>query len=129
MRITEAARRLGLSARMLRYREALGLLPDGGDRRRGGHRHYDEEDLDAVRLALALERRYQASPSELAFGLRALADPEVAARLRALGQRIGWSGLVAAPPSRAVDFEKQRALRWLTGSRAATSPDSPAEPG
>src|SRR5438093_166262 len=102
MRITEAARRLGLSPRMLRYREALGLLPDGGDRRHrrasGGHRHYDEEDLDAVRLALAMERRYRASPAELAFGLRALADPEVAARLRVLGQRIGWAGLVAAPP-------------------------------
>src|SRR6202012_1163239 len=32
MRITEAARRLGTSARMLRYREDLGLLPRVRDR-------------------------------------------------------------------------------------------------
>src|SRR5271156_4813690 len=32
MRITEAARRLGTSARMLRYREELGLLPEVRDR-------------------------------------------------------------------------------------------------
>ena len=31
MRITEAARRLGTSARMLRYREDLGLLPQVRD--------------------------------------------------------------------------------------------------
>src|SRR5580692_4115214 len=41
MRITEAARRLGTSARMLRYREDLGLLPrvrerPAGSRRGGG---------------------------------------------------------------------------------------------
>src|SRR5580658_9181375 len=38
MRITEAARRLGTSARMLRYREDLGLLPQVGGRRGGGRR-------------------------------------------------------------------------------------------
>ena len=32
MRISEAARRLGTSARMLRYREELGLLPQVRDR-------------------------------------------------------------------------------------------------
>src|SRR5580704_16408150 len=35
MRITEAARRLGTSARMLRYREDLGLLPQVRERRGG----------------------------------------------------------------------------------------------
>ena len=36
MRITEAAQRLGTSPRMLRYREALGLLPPLGGGSAGG---------------------------------------------------------------------------------------------
>ncbi len=110
MRITEAARSLGMSPRMLRYREALGLLPAG--RRGGSHRRYGGDDLAAVTLTLDLERRYDVSPAALAFGLRVLADPEVATRLRELGQR---TGRLAPPPTRALDFEKQRALRWLNG--------------
>ena len=40
MRITEAAARLGMSPRMLRYREDLGLLPPLRDRPTGrGHAH------------------------------------------------------------------------------------------
>ena len=35
MRISEAARRLGTSARMLRYRENLGLLPQVRDQLAG----------------------------------------------------------------------------------------------
>src|SRR5580700_6626997 len=38
MRITEAARRLGTSARMLRYREDLGLLPQVRQRPVGSRR-------------------------------------------------------------------------------------------
>ena len=81
MRITEAARRLGTSARMLRYREDLGLLPRVRDRpgraaQRGPpHRQFSEEDVEAVAAALALERRYDISPASLAFGLRVLAEP------------------------------------------------------
>ena len=50
MRITEAARRLGTSPRMLRYRDSLGLLP--GLRPRAAftapHRQFNENDLDAA---------------------------------------------------------------------------------
>ena len=162
MRITEAARRLGTSARMLRYREDLGLLPrvrerpagsrreaavsgrgavsgHGAVSRRGAvsgpgaavsgrgavsgpgaavsgrgaaHRVFTEEDLEAVAAALELERRYDISPAALAFGVRVLAEPAVRAVVADLGRRLGR---IPAPASRALDFEKERALRLLQG--------------
>ncbi|GLZ10324.1 hypothetical protein Acsp04_05590 [Actinomadura sp. NBRC 104425] len=121
MRITEAARRLGTSPRMLRYRESLGLLPATREsapgrngRRGGGHRQFGETELRAVALALELEKRYDIGPAELAFGLRVLAEPEVQARVRELGERIGR---LSAPPTRALDFEKEKALRLLQRRR------------
>lgn len=110
MRITEAAQRLGTSPRMLRYRETLGLLPPVRERR--GHRRFGEAELRAVALALTLEKKYDISPAELAFGLRVLADPDVRADVRELGERIGR---LSAPPTRALDFEKEKALRLLRG--------------
>ncbi|HEV2254926.1 MAG TPA: MerR family DNA-binding transcriptional regulator [Streptosporangiaceae bacterium] len=129
MRITEAARRLGTSARMLRYREDLGLLPQVREHpvvsRRGpvsgrgtasgrgaAHRVFTEEDLEAVAAALELERRYDISPAALAFGVRVLAEPAVRASVADLGRRLGR---IPAPASRALDFEKERALRLLQG--------------
>jgi hypothetical protein len=136
MRITEAARRLGTSARMLRYREDLGLLPQLRERpdvpRRGAavsgpvsgrgavsgrdavsgaaHRQFSSEDLEAVAAALELERRYDVSPAALAFGVRVLAEPAVRASVADLARRLGR---IPAPASRALDFEKERALRLL----------------
>lgn len=113
MRITEAAQRLGTSARMLRYRESLGLLPptkDEGNKQGSKHRQFDESDLTAVSVALALERRYDVSPAALAFGLRVLAEPEVQASVRELGERIGR---LRPSPTRALDFEKEKALALL----------------
>jgi MerR family transcriptional regulator, copper efflux regulator len=162
MRISEAARRLGTSARMLRYREDLGLLPpvrehqgvgsgpwqafgpgphgassggrppqtppllggpippdppwEGGPPQTAphgpSHRKFGEADLEAVAAALDLERRYDISPAALAFGLRVLAEPAVRAAVADLGRRLGR---VPAPASRALDFEKERALRLLSG--------------
>ncbi|WP_051712454.1 MerR family DNA-binding transcriptional regulator [Spirillospora albida] len=117
MRITEAARRLGTSPRMLRYREALGLLP--ATREPGGHRRFGDAELRAVALGLALEKRYDIGPAELAFGLRVLAEPQVQARVRELGERIGR---LSPPPARALDFEKEKALRLL---RRQPGPPSP----
>ncbi len=157
MRISEAARRLGTSARMLRYREDLGLLPQVRDplpwlpgasvprgaagaargpagaargpagaaggpagaaagRGAGGpggpsHRQFSEADLRAVAAALELERRYDISPASLAFGLRVLAEPPVRAAVADLGRRLGR---IPASPGRALDFEKERALRLLS---------------
>ena len=149
MRISEAARRLGTSARILRYREDLGLLPQvrdplpwppgpavaapaaairgrphgtargsshgpsHGPARGPSHRQFSEPDLEAVAAALELERRYDISPASLAFGLRVLAEPPVRAAVADLGRRLGR---IPATPGRALDFEKERALRLLSRS-------------
>src|SRR5215470_9164086 len=92
MRITEAARRLGTSPRMLRYRDFLGLLPPVRGRPGGaGHRHrqFGARELDAVTAELRLEQRYDITPAALAFGLRVLAEPPVRAAVADLGRRVG----------------------------------------
>ncbi len=166
MRITEAARRLGTSPRMLRYRESLGLLPAvreplspwrparpappllpaasppaavaatplapmaapppgsvaaaaPGPAAAAAHRQFGERDLDAVALALAIERRYDISPAALAFGLRVLTEPGVRAEVAELGRRIGR---IQAPAARALDFEQERALRLLSMSQHPQRP-------
>ncbi|SRR5579875_2416831 len=123
VRITEASRRLGISARMLRYREALGLLPAVRAPRLppSRHRRFGQPDLDAVSLGLAIERRYDISPAALAFALRVLADPAARAEVAEFGQRIGR---IRPLPAMAMDFEKERALRLL-----ASPPGAPAGPG
>lgn len=98
---------------MLRYREKLGLLPRTKEGTR--HRHFGDAELQAVALALAVERRYDISPAELAFGLRVLCEPEVQAAVRELGERVGRLG---PPLARALDFEKEKALRLLAARSA-----------
>ena len=142
MRITEAARVLGTSARMLRYRESLGLLPllrppGGRARPRPGHRQFTERDLDAVALGLAIERRYDISPAALAFGLKVMTDPAARSQVAELGRR---TGRIGSPVTRALDFEQERALRLLGlgpaggaagrgGAPGAGSPAPGARPG
>ena len=130
MRITEAAARLGMSPRMLRYREDLGLLPPLRDRPYGrghAHRQFTEEDLATITAGLAIERRFDITPAALAFGLRVLTDPAARAAVADLGRRTGH---VPAGPGagRALDFEKERALRALGGASQALrgAPHGPA---
>ncbi len=127
MRISEAAARLGISPRMLRYRESLGLLPAvrsaAGTRRARGpapeHRQFGPADLEAVALGLAIEQRYDISPAALAFGLQVLADPAARAQVTELGRR---TGRIRPLPAMAMDFEKERALRMLAGPAAPPPP-------
>ncbi len=86
------------------------------------HRQFGERDLDAVALALAIERRYDVSPAALAFGLRVLTEPGVRAEVAELGRRIGR---IPAPAARALDFEQERALRLLSMSRPPHRPRTP----
>src|SRR5882724_1188285 len=131
MRITEAAARLGMSPRMLRYREDLGLLPPLRDRPYGrghAHRQFSEEDLATITAGLAIERRFDITPAALAFGLRVLTDPAARVAVADLGRRTGH---VPAGPgaSRALDFEKERALRALGGALHGSAERLPAVVG
>lgn len=107
MSITDAARRLRTTPRMLRYRETLGLLP--ADRVPGAHRRYDEEALRAAAYAIALEQTYDVTPSALAFALRALTDPAVHADVLRLSELTG----PGRSPLAALDFDQEKARRLL----------------
>lgn len=49
MNIGQAAKHTGLSAKMIRYYEAIGLLPSAG-RSESGYRQYGEDDLQRLRF-------------------------------------------------------------------------------
>lgn len=111
--ISTAAEQVGTTARMLRYREGLGLLPRTQETPTGrGHRHrrFTQEDLRTIASGLELEREFDIPPAALAFALRVLAEPEVLTRVREHGERLGR---LAAAPARAMDFEKEKAMRLL----------------
>jgi MerR family transcriptional regulator, copper efflux regulator len=105
MRVGQAARQVGTSARMLRYAEQLGLVAP--PRTGGGYRNYGERDLRAAAVALELQERHGVTPAALAFGLRVLDDPEVAGSLRRLARLRG------PDPTTALDFETAKARRLL----------------
>jgi MerR family copper efflux transcriptional regulator len=114
MRVGDAARAVGTSTRMLRYAEQLGLVAP--PRTPGGYRDYGDRDLLAAKAALELQARYRATPAALAFGLRALEDPEVAGSLRHLARLRGpapGAGPGRAGPQAALDFETAKARRLL----------------
>ena len=116
MRVGEAARRVGTSTRMLRYAEQLGLVAP--PRTAAGYRDYGERDLLAAAAALQLQARYRVTPAALAFGLRALENPEVASSLRQLARLRGPAAGPARPtpalaPVAALDFETAKARRLL----------------
>ena len=98
MRITAAAQRLGVSPRMLRYREAIGLLPAAPP---AGHRTYTEADLAAVALARVM--------ASLLFGVRALDAPAYAVALTTLGAVA--LAACAVPALRATRVDPLVALR------------------
>jgi MerR family transcriptional regulator, repressor of the yfmOP operon len=47
IRIGEVAERVGTTPRTIRYYEEIGLLP-GGQRRKGSHRVYDDDDVERL---------------------------------------------------------------------------------
>jgi MerR family transcriptional regulator, copper efflux regulator len=114
--ITDAAKKLQTTPRMLRYRESLGLLPPHGTPR--AHRRYDDEALRAAAYAITLEQTYDVSPSALAFALRVLNDPVVNSDVRRLSQLTGRG----TAPLAALDFDQQKARRLLLGRNSILPP-------
>ena len=108
MRVGDAARQVGTSTRMLRYAEQLGLVAP--DRSGGNYRVYGERDLLAAAYGSELAAGYGVTPAALSFALRALAEPEVAARLRLLAR---LAGRERPDRSAALDFETSKARRLL----------------
>jgi MerR family copper efflux transcriptional regulator len=112
--IGPVAASLGATPRMLRYRESLGLLRP---RRQGaGRRRYGPRDLAAAALGAELEQRYRVAPKTLAFALRLLADPAVAADVARLA---ALTGRPDSPVIAALDFEAAKARRLLAAPGAA----------
>ena len=106
--IGAAAERLATSPRVLRYREALGLLP--ARRSEGAHRVYGERELLAAACAAELEERYAVSPRALAFALQVLTDRDAESGVRLLG---ALSHRIAPTTIAALDFEAQKGRRLL----------------
>jgi MerR family transcriptional regulator, copper efflux regulator len=142
VRITEASQRLGISPRMLRYRESLGLLPVvrvRSARRRqarpgmpaADHRGVDRRSAHPGAPVLDQAARHrQFSPADLeavAFGLSIEQRYDISPAALAFGLRVLTDpaaraqvaelgrkiGRIRPLPAMAMDFEKERALRLL----------------
>ncbi len=143
MRITAAARLLGTSPRMLRYRESLGLLPTVRDRpaaRRQAGRlrepsgqpgrapgqpgrapgqpgrapgHRRFGPEDLDAVALALAIEQRYDISPAALAFGLRVLADPAARSQ-VAELGRRIGRIQAPPARALDFEKERAHRLLS---------------
>jgi MerR family transcriptional regulator, repressor of the yfmOP operon len=94
IRIGEVAERTGMTTRTIRYYEEIGLL-EGGDRRKGEHRLYDDADVERLQeltrlrdlLNLSLEELKQlveAEEARAAIRRRFAATESDAERLRLL---------------------------------------------
>src|SRR6266540_1881442 len=127
-----AAARLGTTARMLRYRESLGLLAPA--RTAGGYRTYGEHDLLAAAYAADLEERYGVPPAAVAFALRAVHEPALRGEIATLGRltrrQPAWAGRAAVGREGAVqgaarepghaaalDFETRKARALAAAGR------------
>ena len=153
MRISEAAERLGISPRMLRYRESLGLLPvvrsAPGPRQARGAVSWGTASREAgwawvpspVRGPAAAPAHRQFAPADLdavALGLAIEQRYDISPAALAFGLRVladpaaraqvaelgRRTGRIRPLPAMAMDFEKERALRMLAGP----GPPSPGPP-
>jgi hypothetical protein len=156
MRITEAARRLDMTPRMLRYRESLGLLPplrQAGRRALAGRigagragsglvglqpaagrpgpspagQHRQFTDADLAAVALGVALERRYDISPVALAFGIRVLADP--RVRADVAELGRRiGRIQPPPARALDFEQERAQRLLRLGETATLPRTVARP-
>ena len=79
----------------------------------GRHRIYDSGDLAAAAWSATVEQRYSVAPQALAFAVRALSDPAVAADVARLAELTGRRMQATG----ALDFDQLKAQRLLSGRR------------
>jgi MerR family transcriptional regulator, copper efflux regulator len=150
MRITEAARRLDMTPRMLRYRESLGLLPPvrHAVRRPSAGRlgtrasavgrsavqpaarpadpplaglHRQFTDTDLAAVALGVSLERRYDISPVALAFGIRVLADP--RVRADVAELGRRiGRIQPPPARALDFEQERAQRLLRLGETAPIP-------
>src|SRR6266536_1556900 len=108
-----AAARLGTTARMLRYRESLGLLAPA--RTAGGYRTYGEHDLLAAAVAFALRAVHEpALRGEIATLGRLTRRQPAGAGRAAVGREGAVQGAAREPGhAAALDFETRKARALL----------------
>ena len=75
--VSEAAKRTGWSARMLRYVEQAGLVVP--NRTGSGYRVYGLRELNQLRSLAELRRRFRVEIADLAFEARLRREPELRA--------------------------------------------------
>jgi DNA-binding transcriptional MerR regulator len=75
LKVSEAARRTGWSARMLRYLERFGLVVP--PRTSAGYRAYGLRELNQLRSLAELRQRYGIDISDLVFAARLRREPEL----------------------------------------------------
>ena len=116
--IHQAAETTGLSARMLRYLERVGLVE--APRSTGGYRMYAAAQLQRLRTLRELLGRYQLGPSDVAFAKRLRAEPALSDAvthwLEAEPRRPE-----SVPASEWLRFEQAKCQRLLAASAATTA--------
>jgi len=110
MTVSEAARRTGWSARMLRYLEQTGLvLPE---RTAAGYRLYGVRELNQLRSLGELRQRFGVELGELAFAVRLRRDSALRAAVETW--LAGTDFPTSASPTPAwVEWEQRKHERLL----------------
>jgi MerR family copper efflux transcriptional regulator len=116
MRIGEASRRSGWSARMLRYLEQEGLVVP--ERTEAGYRRYGIRELNQLNALGLLRERFGVGIDDLAFVVRLRRDPELRGAVETwLAGTDPSDGEHAAPAW--VEWEQRKHERLLAVTEAA----------